>query len=106
VAAVWAQHEGLERERAGREEEQGLVRAGQALARTTRLADVLPVILDELRSVVPYDTASVQELRDDRVVIIGGAGIDLSVFYGLGFEVEREGTPNSDVVRQKRPVIV
>jgi diguanylate cyclase (GGDEF)-like protein len=106
VAAVWAHHEGLERERAGREEEQGLVRAGQALSRTLRLADVLPVILEELRSVVPYDTASVQELRDDRVVIIGGAGIDPDVFYGLGFDVEREGTPNADVIRRKQPVIV
>jgi diguanylate cyclase (GGDEF)-like protein len=106
VATAWSHCQSLERERQGRQEEQGLVRASQALARTIRLADVLPVILEELRAVVPYDTASVQELQGDRVVIIGGAGLDLATFYGVGFDVEREGAPNADVVRRREPVIV
>lgn len=106
VAAAWSHHQRLERERAGREEEQGLVRAGQVLARTINLRDVLPLILEELGAVVPYDTASVQELRGDRVVVVGGVGIDPGVLDGLSFAVDQQGTPNSDVVRRRRPVIV
>lgn len=106
VATAWSHAQALVRERAERQEEQGLVRAGQALALTTRLGDVLPVILEELRAVVPYDTASVQELRGDKVVIVGGAGINLAVFFGFAFSVDGPGTPNHEVIRGAAPVIV
>jgi diguanylate cyclase (GGDEF)-like protein len=106
AAAAWSHAKALERERADREEEQGLIRASQALALTLRLGDVLPVILEELRAVVPYDTASVQELQGDKVVIVGGAGINLAVFFGFAFEADSPGTPNAEVVRGRAPVIV
>jgi diguanylate cyclase (GGDEF)-like protein len=106
VATAWSHARDLERERVGRELEQSLIRAGQALALTIRLGDVLPVILEELGKVVPYDSASVQELRGDRVVIVGGAGINLAEYYGVGFEVENPGAPNADVIGKLAAVIV
>ena len=96
----------LDAERAARQREQALIRSGQALSATLHLDDVLPVILRELRRVVPYDTASVQELRGDEMVIVGGDGIDLGVFDGVGFDAFGGGTPNAAVLDRRAPVIV
>lgn len=93
-------------ERVGRLEASALLRAGQALSATLHLGDVLSAILDELRKVVPYDTASVQELRGDEMVIIGGYGIDMEIFGGLCFDAVGGGVPNSEVLSTKAPVIV
>lgn len=96
----------LDAERTARRREQALIRSGRALSATLELRDVLPAILHELRLVVPYDTASVQELRDDRMVVVGGDGIDLDVFGGVGFDAYGGGTPNSEVLARRAPVIV
>lgn len=93
-------------ERMGHLEESALLRAGQALSATLHLGDVLGAILDELRKVVPYDTASVQELSGDEMVIIGGHGFDMEIFGGLRFDAIGGGVPNSEVRRTKEPVIV
>ncbi|HET9316135.1 MAG TPA: hypothetical protein VFQ51_11120, partial [Vicinamibacteria bacterium] len=59
-------------ERAAREQAQALRAATEALSATLDLPEVLAAILSELHEVVPYDTASVQELQGERMVIIGG----------------------------------
>jgi len=64
------------RERAAREEAERLRSAALALAATRELSETLRLVLQELRSVVPYDSASVQERRGDRMVIVGGDGFD------------------------------
>jgi diguanylate cyclase (GGDEF)-like protein len=96
----------LESERAAREQAQALRAATQALSATLSLQHVLAAILTELDNVVPYDTASVQQLQGDKSVIIGGRGIDLDTFLGFGFDAVRGGVPNSDVLRNRVPVIV
>jgi len=106
VAVAYAGANLLTTERAAREQEKALIRAGQALSSTLELRDVLHRILSELQKVVPYDTASVQELRGDQMVIVGGHGIDMEVFAGVGFSVEGDGVPNADVLRRAAPVIV
>lgn len=93
-------------ERAAREQAQALRAATQALSATLSLQEVLAAILSELQNVVPYDTASVQELQGERMVIIGGRGIDLDHFLGAGFEAVRGNVPNRDVLRTRAPVIV
>jgi diguanylate cyclase (GGDEF)-like protein len=93
-------------ERAAREQEQALRAATQALSATLSLRDVLAAILSELANVVPYDSASVQQLQGERMVIIGGRGIDLEAFLGVGFEAVRGSVPNRDVLRHRAPVIV
>ena len=106
VAIVYSNARLITTERVAREQEKALIRAGQALSSTLELRDVLNRILSELRKVVPYDTASVQELRGDKMVIVGGDGIDMAVFAGIGFDTAGAGVPNSEVLRLHEPVIV
>jgi GAF domain-containing protein len=74
---------------------------GTAAGRAIRL------VLSELRKDVPYDSCSVQELRDDRLVIIGGVGFaDLDVILGESFPVESVEIPNGEVLHRGRPLIV
>jgi GAF domain-containing protein len=65
------------------------------------------LVLSELRREVPYDSCSVQELRGDRLVIVGGVGFaDLDVLLGESFDVGNSDIPNSEVIYRKRAVIV
>lgn len=65
------------------------------------------LVLSELRREVPYDSCSVQELRGDRLVIVGGVGFDdLDVLLGESFDVRNSDIPNSEVVYRRRAVIV
>jgi GAF domain-containing protein len=65
------------------------------------------LVLSELRREVPYDSCSVQELRGDRLVIVGGVGFaDLDVLLGESFDVRSSDIPNSEVIYRRRPVIV
>ena len=64
-------------------------------------------ILAEMREVVPYDSASVQELRAGKLVIIGGVGFaDLDVIVGESFDIDNADSPNGEVVHRRRPMIV
>jgi GAF domain-containing protein len=65
------------------------------------------LILSELRREVPYDSCSVQELREQRLVIIGGVGFaDLDVVLGESFGIDNVDIPNGEVVHRRRPLIV
>jgi len=70
-------------------------------------ARVMRLVLSELRKEVPYDSCSVQELRGERLVIIGGVGFaDLDVIIGETFEVDNIEIPNGEVVYRRRPLAV
>ncbi|HVG25443.1 MAG TPA: GAF domain-containing protein [Thermoanaerobaculia bacterium] len=74
---------------------------GTAAGRAIRL------VLSELRRDVPYDSCSVQELRDARLVIIGGVGFaNLDVVLGESFPVDSVDIPNGEVLHRRRPFIV
>lgn len=65
------------------------------------------LVLSELRREVPYDSCSVQELREQRLVIIGGVGFaDLDVVLGESFAIDNVDIPNGEVVHRRRPLIV
>jgi GAF domain-containing protein len=65
------------------------------------------LVLSELRKDVPYDSCSVQELRDERLVIVGGVGFaDLDVLLGESFPVSSVDIPNGEVLHRRRPLIV
>lgn len=55
-------------------ETETLRQAGLVVASTLSLEDALKRILDELRRVVPYDTATIQQRRDDELEIVGVRG--------------------------------
>ena len=79
-----------------------------ALALTTALDrnQVIGRILAQLQQVVPYDSASVQLLREDRMEIVGGRGFpNLPDLLGISFPADGDN-PNSEVIRTRAPFIV
>ena len=76
-------------------------------ADTSPAGRAMRLVLSELRRDVPYDSCSVQELRDARLVIIGGVGFaDLDVILGESFPVDSVDIPNGEVLHRRRPLIV
>jgi GAF domain-containing protein/DNA-binding response OmpR family regulator/HAMP domain-containing protein len=73
---------------------------------TLSVDQVIEAILDQLRRVVPYDSATVQVLRGDQLLITGGRGWEnLEDVLGLTFPINADN-PNSVVVRTRAPHIV
>jgi two-component system, cell cycle sensor histidine kinase and response regulator CckA len=96
-----------ERERAGRERADRLRSATSALGSTLELGTVLSLILRELQRVVPYDTASVQELRGDWMEVIAGHGFALlDRVLGVRFNVRTADNPNHQVFMSRAPVFL
>ena len=97
----------LDAERAARDQLETLRGAALALSTTMDLHQALEVILSELQDVVPYDSASVQVLRDGRLEIIGGTGFaNLDELIGVTFDPEATDSPNGQVIRTRSPLIV
>jgi PAS domain S-box-containing protein len=86
-----------------------------ALALTSALDhdEVMDRILAQLQQVVPYDTASVQLLRERPdeggpwLEIVGGRGFtNWEEIIGVTFDPEQTDNPNSEVIRSRAPFIV
>ncbi|MGD2144033.1 MAG: GAF domain-containing protein, partial [Anaerolineae bacterium] len=80
-----------------------------ALTLTTALDqdEVVERVLAQLQRVVPYDTASVQLLRDGRLEIVGGRGFpNLERLLGASFDPTKKDNPNQEVVRTRKPLIL
>lgn len=81
--------------------------AAVVTAGATPAGRAMRVILSELRREVPYDSCSAQELRDSRLVIVGGVGFaDLDVILGESFDVDNIDIPNGEVIHRRRALIV
>lgn len=81
--------------------------AMQALSATLDLPQVLELILSELRQVVPYDSASVQQLQGDQLKIIAGHGFaETKNVLGATFALDDAEAPNATVARTQAPLIV
>ncbi len=79
-----------------RREAETLQTATQALSATLELHKVLESILEELQHVVPYDSASVQQLREGSLEIIGGHGFaNPEQLLGMRFDLSRRRQPQS-----------
>ncbi|MCS6879829.1 MAG: GAF domain-containing protein [Oscillochloridaceae bacterium] len=90
-----------------RQEAETLRAAMQALSSTLDLKQVLDLILSELRKVVPYDSASVQVVRDGYAEIIGAYGLRRGEeVIGFRFDLAPGLTPNAEVAASRAPVIL
>jgi GAF domain-containing protein len=90
-----------------RREAETLQKATLALSTTLDLQEIFGVILSELQQVVPYDSASVQQVKGDRLELIGGHGFpNLEELLGIGFELAGTDNPNQEVMRTQAPVIL
>lgn len=95
-------------EHAARDRAERLQAATQALSSSLILQDVLDSILEELQKVVPYDSASVQQIKDDTFLeIIGGYGFaDVNKLLGIRFDLTTTGNPNRQVIEKRKPLII
>ena len=86
-----------------RQHTETLLSVTQVLGKTLSLEETIEAILGELQRVVPYDSCSVQVVQGDRLVIVGGRGLDdLGGLIGFGFHVHDEANPGVQVLRSKR----
>ncbi len=98
-AALWA--------RMAFEQAETLRAATEAVSGTLELQNVLQVILTELRKVVDYDSASVQELEGRTLRIIAGVGFpNLEEIVGVTFDSEDPSAPNREVVQKRATLIL
>ncbi|MFZ5908951.1 MAG: histidine kinase N-terminal 7TM domain-containing protein [Chloroflexota bacterium] len=90
------------------EESETLRRASAAVVETLRSNEAVDRILEQLSYVVPYDSASVQLLREGELEIVGGRGWDeqaIKNVMGLRFPVPGDN-PNSVVIKTRKPYIL
>ncbi|MBL7163287.1 MAG: PAS domain S-box protein, partial [Anaerolineales bacterium] len=96
----------LETARQRATEAETLRQAGAAVSATLKLDEAIARILEQLNRVVPYDSASVQLLRGEKLEIVGQHGFkDPSAILGVQISLT-DDAPNSIVIEQRRPFIV
>ncbi len=87
-------------------EAETLREAGRVIASTLSPEEAAERILDQLKRVVPYDSASVQLLNGDYLEIVGGRGWDdPSAVLGMRFPVPGDN-PNSVVIQTGEPYML
>ncbi len=95
----------LQTERRQRQQAETLREITHILGTTTDRDTVLDLILQQLRKVVPYDSASVM-LRHDELLIIERVGGDLPAeLIGFGFKVA-ENRPAQPILFEQRTTII
>ena len=81
-----------------------LRRAGAAITSTLDVDRMISLILDQAKAVVPYDTASVQLMREGYLEIVGGAGWErIEEVLGIRFEIPGDN-PNTRVMQSRMPL--
>ncbi|MBC8509053.1 MAG: diguanylate cyclase [Anaerolineales bacterium] len=87
-------------------EAETLRQAGAAVAATLKLNEAIDVILEQIHRVVPYDSASVQFLRENELEVVGQRGFDENEdFLGMRFPLS-EDNPNKFVIEIRKPHII
>jgi len=83
-----------------------LHKAGTIVASTLKPGVAIERILDQLEEVVPFDSASVQILKDDYLEIRAGKGWP-SGFNPVGMRLKIPGeNPNTVVIQSKKPFVL
>lgn len=79
--------------------------AGAAVASSLNTEEIIQRILEHLQRVIPYYSATVQLVRGEEVEVVGTHGVEAHVLLGRRFSIAC-GTPNAEIYRQKRPLLV
>ncbi len=85
-----------------REHAETLLTVTQVIGKTLTLDEAIEAILDELARVVPYDSCSIQVVQGDRLVIVGGRGLEDLDLIGQAFDLSDPTNLNSQVVSSRR----
>ncbi len=93
-------------EQTRRQEAETLREIALALTSTLDLKGAIQQILEQLNRVLPYDSASVQVLKGNELIIIGARGLDnAEEIMKLRFPIPGDN-PNTKVIQQKSVVIL
>jgi diguanylate cyclase (GGDEF)-like protein len=83
-----------------------LRKAGAAVTEILETDETVDRILEQLKQVVPYDTASVQLLDGNELEVIGGSGFaDPKAVIGIRFAVPGDN-PNTRVIETEKPYLL
>jgi signal transduction histidine kinase/DNA-binding response OmpR family regulator len=97
----------LETERAAREQAETLRAAAHSLGSTLGVQQVFDLILTELRKVVPYQGASVQQFDGNELVIVGGQGYpNLDELIGVRYDWRGADDPAHELIEGHETLIV
>jgi PAS domain S-box-containing protein len=97
----------LDTERAARAQAETLQAAAESLGSTLGVSELFDLILSELRKVVPYRSASVQQLDGDEFVVVGGHGYpNLDELLGHRYRWSGPNDPARDLVERHETVIL
>ncbi|MGZ8795143.1 MAG: GAF domain-containing protein, partial [Gaiellaceae bacterium] len=97
----------LDTERAAREQAETLRAAAHSLGSTLGMPDIFDLILAELRKVVPYESASVQQFDGNELLVLGGYGYpNLDELVGARYEVGGGDDPARELVERRETLIV
>ena len=97
----------LDTERAAREQADTLRAAAQSLGSTLGVPDIFDLILAELRKVVPYESASVQQLDGNELLVVGGYGYsNLDELVGARYDVGGPDDPARELVERRATLVV
>ncbi len=80
--------------------------ASAMVSETMETNQAIPRILEQLKRVVPYDSASIQLLHDNELEIVGGSGFsDHKAVVGMRFKIPGDN-PNSVVMATGKPYLM
>ena len=97
----------LDTERVAREQAETLRAAAHSLGSALDVAQVFDLILTELRKVVPYQGASLQQFDGSELVIVGGQGYpNLDEIIGVRYDWRGEGDPAHELIERHETLIV
>ncbi|MGC8855481.1 MAG: diguanylate cyclase, partial [Anaerolineae bacterium] len=106
VSLALAKFQAVEMAQRRAEEEEMLRRAVMAISETLDFNETIHRILEQLAHVLPYDSASVQLLRQGELEIVGGKGWENpEMVIGMRFPVPGEN-PNSRVIETRQPYVL
>lgn len=87
-------------------EAETLRKAAEAITQSLSLNERMEVILEQLFQVLPYDSASVQLLREDYMEIVEGRGFtNRDEVIGLRFPIMGNNV-NAEIVKNKAPLVL
>jgi diguanylate cyclase (GGDEF)-like protein len=106
IALTLEKFDAIEEAKKRAEEAEILRKAGAAVAATLHSEEAINRILEQLSMVIPYDSASVQLLRKNELVIVGGRGWENpEEVLGLRFPIP-DDNPNTIVIQTGKPYIL
>jgi len=106
VALALEKFQAMEEAKRRADTSETLRKAGVAIAEKLEMDQALIYILEQLNQVVPYDSASVQMLEGNELVIVGGRGWqEMSDVLGVRFTIPGDN-PNSEVIRTGKPLAI